>query len=234
MTYTARTLITRAYYLSQVVSRELQTVSADQITDGLALLNALLTIKSTDTRHIPYYQRSTFNTVAGQEEYFVEGLLNVDAMTFNIGNVRYSMNEFTRAQYFAISRVDNIQSLPFCYRLERELGGTRIFMYFVPADVYVVKISGKYAFSTVTLDTDLQTYFDDYYIEYLRYALAEYICSDYGATLPDLTQKKYEEINKKVITVSPPDLSIQGDNYFGHGFGMDWQTVNLTTGWWPF
>lgn len=234
MAYTALQLITRAYYLSQVVSRELQTVSQDQTTDGLYLLNALLAIKSTDTRHIPYYQRTTFNTVAGQEEYFIANLLNVDTLTFNIGQVRYSMNEFTRAQYFAISRVDDIQSLPFSYRLERELGGTRIFMYFVPADIYVVKISGKYAFAPVTLQTDLLLAYDAYYIEWMRYALAEYICSEYGATFPDKAQQKYEEITKKIITVSPPDLSVQGQNYFDPGFGMDWQVANLTTGFWPF
>lgn len=234
MAYTALQLITRAYYLSQVVSRELQTVSQDQTTDGLYLLNALLAIKSTDTRHIPYYQRTTFNTVAGTEDYFVANLLNVDTLTFNVGQVRYSMNEFTRAQYFAQSRVDGIQSLPFSYRLERELGGTRIYMYFVPAAVYVIKISGKYAFAPVTLQTDLSLSYDAYYIEWMRHALAEYICAENGATFPDKAQQKYDEITKKIITVSPPDLSIQSANYFNHGFGLDWQTINLTEGYVPF
>ena len=234
MAYTALQLITKSYYLSQIVARGLQTVTGEQITDGLDLLNDLLDFKSTDTRLIPYYDRTTFNTIAGTEMYYRPNLLMVDTMTFNIGQVRYSMNEFTRSQYFAISRVDNIQSLPFCYRVERVLGGSNIYLYFVPADVYVVNLSAKYALTDVTLTTDLSLIYDKYYIEYLRYALAAYLCSDWGVTFPDESKAKYMQMEKKLLDVSPPDLSIQGDNYFDKGFGMDWQTANLTTGYWPF
>ncbi len=234
MAVTAIDLITRAYYLSQIVSRELQTVSGSQIADGLYLLNALLDFKSTDTRLIPYYNRTTFNAVAGQEMYFRPGLLMVDTLTFNIGQVRYSMNEFTRSQYFAISRVDDIQSLPFCYRVERVLGGANIYLYFVPADTYVMNLSAKYALTEVTLFDDIGAVYDKYYIEYLRHELANMICSDYGDTLPEATMATLEQYRKKLLSVSPPDLSIQGENYFDKGFGMDWQTVNLSVGWWPF
>lgn len=234
MAITAQELISRSYYLSQVVSRELQTVSGAQITDGLYLMNAMLDFKSTDTRLIPYYIRTTFNAIAGTEVYYRPNLLMVDTLTFNIGQVRYSMNEFTREQYFGISRVDNIQSLPFCYRVERVLGGSNIYLYYVPADTYVMNLSAKYALTEVTLSTDLTTLYDLFYIEYFRHELANMICSDYGATLPDATMETLQEYRKKLLAVSPPDLSIQSDNYFDKGFGMDWQTANLTTGYWPF
>ncbi len=234
MAYPAMQLITRAYYLSQVTSRKLQTVSDQQITDGLYLLNALLDFKGTDTRLIPYYTRYTFNTVTGQEMYFIPNLLNVDTLTFNIGPVRYSMNEFTRAQYFSISRVDGIQSLPFSYRIERVLDGSNIYMYFVPAAVYNMVMLGKFGLTDVALTTDMSTFYDLYYIEYLRYSLAEYICCEYGVTFPDESKLKLKEIVKKLTTVSPSDISIQGDNYFDRGWGMDWQVANLTTGFWPF
>ncbi len=230
MAYTALQLITRSYYLSQVVSRELQTVSSTQLLDGLYLLNALLAFKSTDLRLIPYFERDTFNTVAGQEEYFRPNLLEVDAITFNIGDVRYSMDEKTRDEYFNVARVDGIQSLPFSYRLERELGGMRIFMYYVPQAVYVMKMSAKFAFSPVTLTTDLEDAYDGFFIEYLRYLLAKKICSEYGATFPDEAKMDFEEMEKKLLDVSPPDLSIQNDNYFDSQPGMDWQTANLTEG----
>lgn len=234
MAYSALQLITRSYYLSQIVARELQTVSAAQLTDGLYLLNAILDFKSTDTRHIPYYRLYEFDAVINQEEYFVPGLLNVDTLTFNIGQVRYSMNELTRTQYFGLSRVDGIQGLPFCYRIERELGGSRIYMYFVPDSVYEMKLHGKFALSDVILSTDMSLVYDTYYLEYLRYALAEYICCEYGSTFPDESKSKYKELQKKIIAVSPPDLSLQNENYFGGGFGIDWQTANLSKGWWPF
>lgn len=234
MAVTALDLITRSYYLSQIVSRELQTVSGSQIADGLYLLNALLDFKSTDTRLIPYYTRTTFNTVAGTEMYFIPNLLMVDALTFNIGDVRYSMYENTRDQYFNTPRVDNITSLPFSYRVERILGGANLYFYFVPADVYVMKLSGKYALSEVTLMQDISLLYDKYYIEYMRHELANMICSDYGATLPDATMQTLNEYRKKLLAVSPPDLSISSQNYFDSGYGIDWQSANLSRGYVPF
>src|ERR1017187_9117152 len=107
MAYSALDLITRAYYLSQVVSRELQVVSGTQITDGLYLLNSLIDFKNSDLREIPYYNELDFNAVQGQEKYTIPNLLSVDSLTFNIGPVRYAMTEETRVGYFANYRIDN-------------------------------------------------------------------------------------------------------------------------------
>lgn len=233
MAYTALQLITRAYYLSQVVSRDLQTLTASQVTDGLYLLNADLDYKSTDLRLIPYFQRTTFNTVQGTGDYFIDGLLYVDSLTFNIGQIRYSLTENTRKEFFSGPRVDDIQSLPYSYRTERELDGTRIFLYFVPEAVYVMKLSGKYALPEVTLTTDMSLTFDKFYIEYLRYSLAIRICENYGATVPDSTYAKYMEMQKKLMDVSPPDLSMTKRGYFGSKGVWDWQTINLYKGFLP-
>lgn len=234
MAYTTLQLINRAYYLSQVVAREMETVSPTQNADGLYLLNALLDIKGSDLRLIPYYTFYEFNSVAGQEEYFIENLLAVDSLTFNIGDVRFPMRDMTRKQYFATARVDNIQSLPFSYRVERCLDGAKIFIYFNPASVYQMKLWGKFGLTDVSLTTDLSAIYDTYYIEYLRFALAEYICCEYGQTFPDECKKKYDEIRKKLMDISPADLSVTKRSYFNRGFGYDWQTLNLTTGYIPF
>lgn len=234
MAYTARELITRAYYLSQIVSRQLQTPSGQQITDGLYLLNSLLDFMSTDIRLIPYFRRYEFDSVVGQEEYFVSGLLYVDSLTFNIGDVRYSINEATRKQYFAGPRVDGIQSLPYVYRTERELDGMRIFLYFEPQAIYQMKLSGKFRLGNVTLDTDMSLTYDEYYIEWLRYALAVKVCEEWGSSVPDTTMAKYKEMQKKLMEVSPPDLSIQKNTYFNSLPGFDWQMINLYKGWVPY
>ena len=233
MAYTALQLITRAYYLSQVVSRSLQTVSGEQITDGLYLLNANLDYKSTDLRLIPYFARTTFNTVQGQEMYFLPNLLYVDSLTFNIGPVRYSLIENTRKEYFSGPRVDNIQSLPYSYRVERVLDGSNIYLYFVPESVYVMQLSAKYALTEVTLTTDLTLSYDSFYIEYLRYSLAKMICEEWGATFPDESKMKLSAMEKKLMEVSPPDLSIQKRGYFGSIAVWDWQTINLYKGFLP-
>lgn len=232
MAYLTSTLLTRSYYLSGVVARELQTVTGSQLSDGLSLLNAFLNFKSTDLRLIPYFQRGTFNTVQGQEMYFVENLDYVDTLTFNIGPVRYSLQDMTRKEYFSTPRIDDVQSLPYCYRLERTLGGMNIFLYFVPADVYNMKITGKYSLSEVTLNQDLSLTYDLYFIEYLRHGLAQYICDDYGVTMPDGALRKLMEIEKKLLDVSPQDLVITKRSYFTKSPALDWQMINIP-GWQP-
>lgn len=234
MAYTARMLITRAYYLSQVISRALQVPSDEQITDGLFLLNALLQFKSTDLREIPYFKRDQLTLTAGVDEYFIERLVYVDAMTYNIGSVRYPMAELTRKQFFDTARIDNIQSLPFSYRVEREKGGSRIYLYFVPQGNYILKLSGKFGLTDVTLDTDLSLEYDAYYIEFLRYQLAEYICSDWGATFPDESKAKLQSMQDIILDVSPADLSQQKLTFFSGQSPWDWQAINLSKGYFPF
>lgn len=233
MAITALELITRAYYLSQVVSREFQTVSGSEVSDGLYMLNALLDVKGSDLRLIPYFTRDSFTTTAGTEEYFIDNLLQTDSMTYNLNTVRFPLQQLSREEYFMMPRVNNLQSLMNYYRVERELGGARIFFYPLPDSAYTVEYSGKFGLTDVTLTTDLETIYDKFYIEYLRYALAEYICADFGTTFPDQAAQKYREIRKKLMDVSPIDLTIRKGNYFSDGHGIDWQAVNLWKGYFP-
>lgn len=233
MAYPASLLINRAYNLSGIVARDFEETSGSQGSDGLFLLNELLDFQSTDMKLIPYYKRTVLNLVQGQEMYFIPNLLYVDSLTFNIGSVRYSLIENTRREYFAGPRVDNIQSLPYSYRIERCLDGSNIYLYFIPEAVYVMQLSAKYALTEVTLTTDLSLIFDQFYIEWLRYSLAVRICEEWGATVPDATRAKYMEMTKKLMEVSPPDLSIQKREYFGSSAVWDWQTINLYKGFLP-
>jgi hypothetical protein len=234
MSYIAQELITRSLYLSQIVARDLQTPSASQISDGLFLLNELLDFKSTDIRLIPYFQEYDFNTVQGQELYFVPNLLYVDTMTFDLQTVRYSLTEMTRSQYFSTPRVEGIQSLPFSYRVERKLDGSNVYLYFVPSQVYLIKLWGKFGLTEVALNTDMSLTYDAYYLGYLRYELANFFCAEWGTTFPEQAKIEYNMRRKKLMEVSPPDLSIRKQTYFNGAPPLDWQTVNLSEGFFPF
>lgn len=233
MTYTVTDLITRAYYLSQIVSRELETVSGQQLGDGLIWLNALLSLKSAYTRVIPYYQQFEFNAVPGQEEYFVPNLVTPETLTFNIGPVRYSTQPTSRRSYFGAGRVDNITSLPFNWHFERTLNGSNIFLYFVPDQAYPIKIWGKFGFDNVQLNTDLLITYDEYYIDYLRYRLAMRICSEYGIPLQPQAMNELAELEEAMTDVSPPDMtlvkisSLQGEN------ALNWGDINIGRGFRP-
>lgn len=234
MTYLVSTLITRAYYLSQILARDLQTISGSQEEDGLFLLNELLEEKSSDLQLIPYYNEYDLNTVQGTEMYFIPNLTEADSVTFNIGDVRFSMNDLTRKEYFSTPRVDNLQALPFSYRIERCLGGANLYLYFVPNQVYVVKIWGKFSLTDVTLNQDLSLTYDGFYISYLRHYLASKLCSEFGQTFPDGAQKEFARIEKKLKSISPADLSISKRSFFTTNTSYDWQFINLSEGWFPF
>jgi hypothetical protein len=233
MAYSALTLITRAWYLSGIVARNLEEPSGDQITDGLFLLNSLLEFKSTDMRLIPYFKRYAFTLTAGEEEYFIPNLLEMELFTFTISDVRYSTIPQGRVRYFGSPRANNIQSLPFNWRLEREKGGSRLYIYYLPQDNYPAELSGKFGLTDVTLYQDLDTVYDGFYIEYLRYALADFMCDEYEIMFDPDKKKRLMTYEKKLQDVSPPDLALTKMSCLQSDTGINYADVNLGRGWRP-
>lgn len=230
MAYTSRELITRAFYLSGLISQNLEVVTGDQIEEGLDLLNSMLAIKSANLDFITYFQEYELSAVQGQEMYFIPNLVFVDTITFNLGVIRFSMGSQSRKQYFGSSRIDNIETLPFNYRIERTRNGSNLYLYFLPAGDYPLKIWGKFALTSVTLDQDLSLSLDAFYIEYLRYELAQYMCSEYTLTFPAESAKTLAKYRKVVNQISTPDLTIQKMSCFIRGGGFLW--VDTWAGGW--
>ena len=198
MPFSARELIVKAYYLSGIVSRKFQSVSGDQLTDGLTLLNETLATEGIDGQLIPYYQEYSLNAVVGQEKYFIPGLIEPETFTFNIGPVRYWMKYEQRRKYFATPRQDNIQSLPYEWHIERVLNGADLYIYFKPNTNYPMKLWGKFALDDVTdLCEDLLLKYDKYFIKYLTYALAREIADEWGMPLPVETSKELARLEEK-------------------------------------
>lgn len=233
MAYTARELITRSWYLSGIVARNLQSVTGDQSTDGLNLLNALLDWKAIEIDLIPYWTYYEFDAVIGQETYFIENLYAVETLTFNIGDVRYPTEPQSRSAYFGSGRVDNIESLPSEWYFNRSKGGGTIYLYFTPQGAYPIKIMGKFGLQDVTLDTDMSLTYDKAYLEYLRYALAQYMCSEYGIQFNPESMRILSAIQRQLMDVSPPDLSMRKSSILTSGTGINYGDVNIGKGWRP-
>lgn len=234
MAYTATQLINRAWYLSGIVAQNFETVSGAQVSEGLYLLNALLDVKAFDLRLIPYYRTYDFTLTVGQEKYFLENVLDIQTFTFFLdGDVRYPTTKMSRDAYFGTGRINNIQSLPFQWYGERLENGMNLYVYFLPQQPYAAQISAKFALTDVDLNTDMTQYYDNYYIEYLRYALAEYMCENYDMEFPPNKMKTLKEIENKLAFVSPPDLTISKTNFISNKTGIDWQQANLGRGWEP-
>jgi len=234
MAYSALTLITRAWYLSGIVARNLETVSGDQITDGLFLLNTLLDFKATDIRLIPYFTRYAGTFVINQETYFIPNLYEIETMTFNINQLRYPMTNMRRDVYFGAGRVDNISSLPFSYHLERTKGGSNVYVYFLPIAAYPFNLIGKFALTDVTLMQDMSLVYDNFYIEYLRYALAKFFCNEYSIAFAPEKEQMLRVYEKKLMDVSPPDLSLRKVSFMNEGTTLNWAMVNVSGGYLPF
>jgi len=329
MAYLAQQLITRAWYLSGIIARNLQTPTGDQITDGLMLLNALLDFKQIETDLIPYWTYIEVPLVANQEYYFLPYVSGIESATFNIDPVRYPMDSVTRRNYYGSARVDNISSLPFSWNYNRGEGGGTLAMYFLPESNYPLKLMVKMFLNDVSLNTDLTNVFsligegyissatvtsngsgyttaptvtisapstggtqatavatisngsvsgiiitnigggyataptititggggvgaaaqanigsytfltgqnagfDTSYIEYLRYALAQYMCSEYGIQFNPESAAILKKYERKLMFMSPPDLSMIKVSTLMEGTGLNYGDVNIGKGWRP-
>ena len=234
MPTTVNDLISNAYYTSGIISREFETVSGGQIGDGLSWLNDIIGEKAVDEGMIPYETTYNLNAVIGQEEYFIPDLIQVNTLTFFINNVRYSMKEEKRNNYFGSARTESIKSLPYKWYVERELGGAKLYIYFLPNQDYPLEIHGIFMLQEVALGDDLELTLDRFYRTYLRYALADRICAEYNQETSVNIQKqlgKYEAfINKKSRKI---DLSINKNPVNYADRNINYAVVNLGRGWFP-
>lgn len=235
MPYTTTELITGAYYSSQIVAREFETVNGGEIHDGLIWLNDILAEKEVDDSSIPYESSYNSNFVTGQQTYFIPNLIKIDTLTFFINDVRYPMEMQKRNEYFGSARTNNIKSLPSVYNLERVKGGANLSVYYFPDQPYPFEIKGVFQLQEVALGQDLSLTIPRFYRTYLRLALADRICSEYSETTPEDVMRqlsKYEGwISKKSRVL---DLRLQKTStLMSRQRGINYAFVNLNEGYWP-
>jgi hypothetical protein len=127
--YTVNKLITNAFYLSKVRSKDFQTVGGDDITVGLDLLNEVLSELCINTKMIPYYTEYVTNAVVGQEEYFIPNLVEPFSITFNMDTVRYATSQLSRREFHGTTRIDDVTALPFNTRMERTVDVSSVILY---------------------------------------------------------------------------------------------------------
>jgi hypothetical protein len=248
MPYLAQDLITRSWFLSGIIARNLQVPTGDQIFDGLQMLNDLLNFKQIETDLIPYWTYIELPLVANQEYYFLPYVAAIESATFNLDVVRYPMDYVSRRNYYGSSRVDNISTLPFSWNYNRALGGGNMALYFKPESNYPMKMMVKLFLVDVTLTTDLTNIseivpyafvnsanqgLDTAYIEYLRYALARYFCSEYGILFNPESEKILMSYQRKLMYESPPDLSSIKTSILTECPGFNWGDCNIGKGWRP-
>lgn len=201
-------LISDGYFTSGIVGRGFQSVSGQQSEDGLRMLNQIILEKSMDSVFLPYDTHAQVTMVPGQEVYYVSGLIRLNTLTFNQGTVRYPLIRDNINRYFATGRVDDVQSLPVHYFAERALGGMKLYFYFVPSSDFVLNIDGRYSYSKVAYNEDLNLHFDDFQILYFQYKLAERICDFYTVPFSEEAKQQLNNLERRFNNLSGEDLSI--------------------------
>jgi hypothetical protein len=228
----AGTLITYAYYLSGVVSRNLEDVDETQVHDGVLLLNNVLSEINVTGRYIPYFSYSEISAVQGQEVYFIPNIVDLMTATFNIGTVRYPMNRDQLRHYYGAPRVDNIQALPYNWFWERVVGGVNVSVYFTPSSSsWVFKFKGKTGLPSVGEETELNTAYDSYYQLFLQYKLADYICDWYSLTLPPNVEAKLKSFENIYANINADDYSINKTATAAKSQSLSYAQANIGKGW---
>jgi hypothetical protein len=233
MSVTVTDLITQAYYASGIVSRDFQTVSGTQMNDGLKFLNDLLGEKTLQKDQIPYYvTQFQFPAIIGQEKYFIPNLIQVETLSFFLDNVRYSMFENSEDIYFGTPRANNILSLPFNWAQQRVFGGLNIYLYFFPDRAYTMELSGTFRLAFVTLNQDLSLTLDRFYTSYLKYELAERLCSEFNYSVPPGVDKQLlifrQALSKRSAIM---DLHIHLLSTLNPNEAINYGQVNIGHGW---
>lgn len=243
MAYTVSNLISGAYNLSGIVSRDFEQISAPQLDLGLESLNDLLGEATAESGLIPYYKQYDFVSIAGQEVYFIPNLIEIDTFVFFIDQVRYATLGNQRQNYFGSPRAENILSLPFNWHMERTFipgagpgpvgAGVNLYVYFKPNQAYPMTIWGLFGLAAANFNDDLSLIYDRFYISYLRYALAERICDDYSYIVPNNITDRLAMM-KASISKSSAEMDLTQNTISTVGEdngGMNYGQVNLGHGW---
>jgi hypothetical protein len=240
MAYTSGELVTRAWFLTGIVSRDIQEVSGSQFEDGMFALNSLLAIQTANMGLISYYDKINFTGIVAQEIYFFPNLIQLETLTFVIPTanipdqtVRFPMTRLSREEYWATPRANGVQSLPYIYETERVKGGMNVNIYFTPNEAYIFELWGKFSLLSTVPNQDLSTVFDPFYLEYLRYAVACYLCEEYNVIPPPSVNAKLKQYEQQIRNTSPIDFTQKIACPFNGGYAPNYAYANAASGYVP-
>lgn len=242
MAYTVAELITNAYYLSGKNSLGFNEPTGNDLQNGVVYLNEVLAIKTANSRLIPYYTKFDFLAITDQlpglneTVYLIPNLIEAETFNFFINgssnSIRFASEKQSRRKYQGSSRAMNVNALQFSWYLEPCFGGAKLFTYFNPDQNYPLTIWGKFRLASVTYNQDLSLTLDLFYITYLKYALAEWICQQFNITMQPQTQRQLADIENSIVDIAQLDMTTDKISTLrGTRGGADWAWANLSDGW---
>ncbi len=234
MAYLASNLIADSYYLSGIVSREFETPTGTQMSDGLRLLNNVLQDRTVNEATIPYTEKLLLTAVPGTPEYFIPNCIDIDVFVFYINTLRYQTQNQQRTEFRGSFRATDIQSLPWNWNFERKLNGGTLSLYFEPDTAYPLEIWGSFRLASVTEFQNLSLTLDEFYTNFLQFLLAQRLCQFNSYKVPTDVAMQLESYFKWIGNNSNiMDLRMQKLSSLSGGGAINYAYVNLGTGWMP-
>jgi hypothetical protein len=229
-----RQLITQAYYLAGIIWIDGEIPTGQQIDTGLNMLNGIISETAMDAILILYFTQQNFTAIVGQETYVIPNLIELSTLTFSQQDVRYQMSRQSINQYNGISRVNNLNSLPTHYYVQRQLNASKIFVYPFPNLPYEFQITGKFMNSQVTLDEVIDNVYDGFYCKWLQYRLAYELCQLYEKEMNTNTKTELDNLERRLNKTVGTDLSINKFNFIDRiPYKDPYLQANFPSAWYP-
>ena len=122
--------------------------------------------------------------------------------------MRIGLREQGRGRYDGENRVNDTQAPPGYFNYEKVLGGVNLSVWPLPSSDYTVTITGLFALSSVTMNTDLSLTYDDFFIVFLKLLVIRRLAAKYKRKL-DQTYKDMLVEAKEAIenSFNEPDFT---------------------------
>lgn len=205
-----------------------RSMTAEQSTDMLAMLNSMLALWSADDLLIPYRTRETLSLTAGTNPHTIGtgGTLNttqpmdIHEITLTSGGTRYPLTSMSMDEYHRVPD-PTISTLPERYCFERGLTTGSIYFDYTPDSAYsaeLVILKPFTGFAALTTDDDLP---NEYEVP-IVFNLAVYGAADWGKEVSQSTMAIAEQslatIRRNVSASRVPKLQFPAELRPHRGF----------------
>lgn len=220
MTTTAAELVQQSFYLANVKDPE-EALEGYEISQGLNLLNAIITQWSSLSVYIPAYTLLPINTVAGTYLYTLNTIIVdlLEASYYDSANIKYDLAIIDLKRQNTLNYQDTtVQLRPNLVFPQNDQSTvatqtTKIFLYPIPNDVYNVTLYAKTFINTFDYSDELTT-LPAWYFKVLKYQLANDLSTEYETVLPARFDKEYDKLIKELKATTKKDFSVQNRNIF--------------------
>jgi len=198
-----------------------EVIDSFMVNTSLYCLNDMLNQFSASSIYIPFLKVLTFNIQPNQEIYSVSDIVPSDIHTDRIldlvfanftvnGNITYPLRILTKAQFFGITRVDNLVARPSFVFLDIQDLESFLRFYPIPDQQYPCELHLKQYMDNLINQDSLSLFISPYYERFLKYALTRelkmfYPSANWSAEAEQDYQRMFDDLKAKNET----DLTIR-------------------------